>query len=88
MVVPPVAHEIQSLVPAIISNSTAVRVSSNRETDTGGRGIKDISHLFGADERCGYLIATNNSPNTYAIQFQLSGSVLAARSAQAKPASR
>ncbi len=77
-VVPPVAHEIQSLVPAIISNSTAVRVSSSRETDTGGRGIKDISHLFGADERCGYLIATNNSPATYAVQFQLAGSVLAA----------
>ncbi len=77
-VVPPVAHEIQSLVPAIISDSTAVIVSSNRETDTGSRGIKDISHLFGTDERCGYLIATNNSPNTHAVQFQLNGSVLAA----------
>jgi hypothetical protein len=78
LVVPPVAHEIQSLVAAIISNSTAVMVSSNRDTDSGARGVADVSYLFGEDERCGYLIETNNSPNTYAVQFQLTGSVLAA----------
>ncbi len=77
-VIPPVAHEIQSLVPAIISNSTAVIVSSNRETDTGGRVIKDVSYLFGTDERCGYLIAANNTPGALTVQFQCNGSVLAA----------
>jgi len=78
LVVPVVAHEIQSLVPAIISNSTAVSVSSNRDTDTTGHGIRDIIYLFGQDERCGYLIETNNSANTYAVQFQLTGNILAA----------
>ncbi len=77
IVVPAVAHEIQSLVPAIISNSTAVSVSSNKDDYNGTLGITNVNYLFGADERRGYLIATNNTPNAFSVQFQLSGAVLA-----------
>ncbi|MHC4671502.1 MAG: fibronectin type III domain-containing protein [Planctomycetota bacterium] len=77
ILIPKIVHEIQSLVPAVISNSTAVSVTSNRDTDTTGHGIEDVTYLFAADGRRGYLVAVNNTPNQFAVTFQLSGSMLA-----------
>jgi len=77
IVVPKIVHEIQSLVPAIISNSSAVSVASDRDTDTTGHEIEDITYLFGDDGRRGYLIAANHTPNALSVTFQLSGSILA-----------
>ncbi|UCD29516.1 MAG: hypothetical protein JSV03_03275 [Planctomycetota bacterium] len=77
IVIPKIVHEIQSLVLAIISNSNAVSVTSNRDTDTSGQGIEDVTYLFGADRGRAYLIAVNNTPNEFVVTFQLSGSILA-----------
>ena len=78
-VVGPIVREIQSLVPAIISNSTDISVSSNRDTDTTGNGIEDVSYLVGQDDNGAYqLIAVNNTPNALSsVTFELSGEVLA-----------
>ncbi len=77
-VVGPIAREIQSLVPAIVSNSTAVSVSSNRDSDTTGNGIEDVSYLLGEDDNGGYrLIAVNNTPYACSVTFSLSGDSLA-----------
>ena len=72
-VVGAIASEIESLVPAIISNSTAVSVSSNRDGQSTHGVVDDISYLFGQDETGGYLIATNNTASALSVQFTLEG---------------
>ena len=70
----PIIGEINQLVPAIISNSTAVTATSNRDTDTTGHYIRDVGYLFGQDQNYGYLMAVNNTPGTLtSVQFSLSG---------------
>jgi hypothetical protein len=76
-VVGPIAREISSLIPAIISNSTAVCATSNHDADTTGHGIGDVTYMFGQDSRGGYLMATNNTAGAISVTFELSGSVLA-----------
>ena len=75
-VIGPIVNEIQSLVPAICSNSTAVSVSSSRDTDSTGHGIEDVSYLFGKDKFGTYLIAVNNTPGPISVTFELSGGPL------------
>ena len=72
-VVGPIASEIESLVPAIISNSTAVSVSSDRDGQSTHGVVGDISYLFGQDETGGYLIAVNNTASAFSVQFTLEG---------------
>ena len=75
-VVGPITREISSFIPAIVSNSTAICMTSNRDADTTGHGIADVSYMFGEDSRGGYLIAVNNTANAIPVTFQLSGDVL------------
>lgn len=72
-VMTPVIGELNLLSQAIMSNSTAVTVSSNRDMDTTGHYVKDIGYLFGQDNNYGYLIAVNNTPSTYSAQLYLEG---------------
>lgn len=75
-IIGPIATEIKSLVPAILSNSTALTITSDHDRDTAGHGMKDVTYLFGEDERCGYLLAVNHTPHTLAsVTFQLTGSL-------------
>ena len=76
-VVGPIAREIASLIPAIVSNSPALCVSSNRDTDTTGHGVPDVTYMFGEDRRGGYVIAANNTAGALSVTFQLAGDVLA-----------
>ena len=75
-VVGPIVNEIQSLVGAICSNSTAVSIISDRDTDNTGHGIEDVSYLFGQDQFGTYLIAVNNTPDPISVTFGLSGGPL------------
>ena len=75
-VVGPIAREISSLIPAVLSNSTAMCVTSSHDSDTTGHGIADVSYMFGQDSHGGYLIAVNNTANAVSVTFQLSGDVL------------
>jgi len=71
-----IVHEIRQLVPAIVSGSDAVAVTSTRDTDSTGHGIEDMSYLFGEDSTGGYLIAANNTASSFPVVFELSGDIL------------
>lgn len=75
----PIATEISSLIPAIVSNATSISITSTHDTDTTGHGIEDVTYLFGKDAEAGYayIIAVNHTPNTLAsAAFTLTGTDL------------
>ena len=74
-VIGPIAREIAWLIPAILSNSTAATVTSDRDTDTTGHGIPDVTYLVGEDNHAAYLIAANNTANTISATLQLGGAI-------------
>ncbi len=77
-VVGPIIREIGSLTGAIMSDSTAVTITSNRDTDTFGHGIEDVTYLIGQDANGKYdLIAVNNTAYALSVTFSLSGDSLA-----------
>ena len=76
-VVGPIGREIESLIPAIISDSQAVTATSTRDADTWGTGIGDITSLLGEDSTGGYLMVSNNTPWTFPVTFTLTGVPLA-----------
>ncbi|MDO8588392.1 MAG: PKD domain-containing protein [Armatimonadota bacterium] len=76
-VVGPIAREIKSLIPAILSDSTAVSISSDHDTDPLGHAVPDVAYLFGEDTEGGYVIAVNNTPDTISVNFELWGDILA-----------
>jgi len=81
-IVAPIAREIASLIPAILSNSTAVSVNSDHDNDTTGHSVADVTYLFGEDSVGGYLVAANNTSDSLPVTFQLSGGALAANLGQ------
>jgi hypothetical protein len=82
-VVAPIAREINQLIPAIISNSSRVTISSTRDTDSAGHGIEDVTYLYGEDDTGGYLIAVNHTAVSIPVTFNLQGSVLSSRGSSA-----
>ena len=78
-IIAPIARQIASLVPVIVSDSTKVSVKSSRDADTTGHGVGDVTYLFGEDSHGGYLIAVNNTPNGFSVKFKLFGKVLKGR---------
>ncbi|MDO8588391.1 MAG: PKD domain-containing protein [Armatimonadota bacterium] len=76
-VVGPIAREISQLIPAILSNSTAISATSDHDADTTGNGIPDVAYMFGEDDRGGFLIAVNNTTNSFPVTIELSGQIFA-----------
>lgn len=73
----PVATQIKAVIPAIISNVESIAVSSNRDTDTTGHGIQDVTYLFGEDSSYCYLIAVNHTNATIpSVTFTMTGTPL------------
>lgn len=71
-VVGPIAREISRLIPAIMSDSTTLRVTSDHDTDSTGHGFPDVGYMFGEDDSGAYLIAINNTANSFPVTFTLS----------------
>jgi hypothetical protein len=76
-VVAPIAREVRSLIPVFLSEVTSISVSSNKDFDSPGHGINDITYFLGTDDDSYYLIAVNNTKKWFLnAALMLSGSAL------------